>query len=250
MLRLVRRIQSDRTHDAAEGECRRCGIVDITVDVELDAQHSFGAIARRELFQLFEETRGGLVLPVQVRQYALIEGAEERIRLPLRVANPDVGKARYFKIAANGKAAARTAERHLKAPDLGHHLLLGIEINELAFGAALAAGDRRSDHGIDRRIVADRAIPVDDLLHRAAEKTPGGGAARIPPAIGRARPGQIVVRLKLAGVAMLGIVVHGRGIGLEGAGEVQTWRLEITHVRMPPGLKAAIMCQITPTINP
>ena len=111
---------------------------------------------------------------------------------------------------------ARSAELQAQAPELGDHLLFGVEVDD---HGPVDMAEGQPDHRILRGGLRDGAVLVHGAGDRAVGECPAAAAARVPARL-----------VRIVGVAEVGDgVVDGGYVGEEAPGEVQSRAVQISH---------------------
>ena len=183
------------------------------IDVELDRQ----LIARQgggsELRQYLRSVQ---VTPLELADHRLVSGGQTRVPFGGWVSLPEIAHRCRRNQAAEHRAIVAVDEPDLEPPDLGHELLLRVEIDDLRAHPLVGVGDAISGHGV---IGCPLTGPEKCGADVAVEQPPAGIAGRI----------ETLVRLAADPTVVGGVVVHRRRRRPEASGEVDPQRPEVAH---------------------
>jgi hypothetical protein len=188
---------------------------------------------RRGGAQGVQHIRLCLALPYHVTQHRLVDGAELLIQEYAGLLTlPQIHEGDGDKIATEQCRLLGSIETKLHSPDLRHHLLLGIEIDQFSEHPVVGILQRHPDDRILRGR-HDMLVTQPGAGDPASVKAEDAGAYGIPAAIVSLGRNVLIFLLERDVIVIADVVVDGGDVGLKSSGENKPRDVQIAHGRTP-----------------
>jgi hypothetical protein len=222
-------IRTDHPRHRAQRVARDHRIAPVAVQIEVDREQSLGGCGTQRVEHLGPRP----ALPDDVTQHRLVDRAERLIEeraglLPLE----QIDKGNRDETTVEQRLLGAVVKAKLHPPDLRHHLLLRIEVNQLAEYPVIGVLQRHADDRVLRRrrdLLAAELGAGDP----ASDKTENRGAFRVPAAVVTRDRKVLVFFLERGVVEVADVIVDGRDVGLKTSGEDDARHIKIAHRRTP-----------------